>query len=126
MRTRLMKGLEIPFAIDGKATLMVKNLLAAVLGTVISDVNPYVVKIALESFIPSPELTSGRMNIFPFTQFSIMIYDGHNSERLTQLSLKTPCNLCSGIQILKYNTSGSLTSIGFRKRYYRTLFSVPR
>jgi hypothetical protein len=127
MRTRLMKGLEIPFAIDGKATLMVKNLLAAVLGTVISDVNPYVVKIALESFIPSPELTSGRMNILPFTQFSIMIYDGHNPGGLTQLSLKTPCNLCSsGIQILKYNASGSLKSIGFRKRYRPILFSVPR
>jgi hypothetical protein len=122
-----MKGLEIPFAIDGKATLMVKNLLAAVLGTVISDVNPYVVKIALERFIPSPELTSGRMNILPFTQFSIMIYDGHNPERLTQLSLKTPCNLCStGIQILKYDARDPLTGVGIRKRYFPALFSVPR
>jgi hypothetical protein len=97
MRTRIMKGLEIPFAIDGKATLMVKNLLAAVLGTVISDINPYVVKIALESFIPSPDL-----------------------------SLNKPCNLCSnGIQILKYDAQESLTGIGVRKRYCPDLFSVP-
>jgi len=43
------------------------------------------VKKALQNFIPSPETTPGRMNIFEFRRFTIMLDYAHNRDGLVQL-----------------------------------------
>ena len=44
-----------------------------------------IVRKALQSFIPGPELTPGRMNIFKFKNFEVMIDYVHNTDGFDQL-----------------------------------------
>jgi cyanophycin synthetase len=100
MRKRIMKASDIPLAFEGKATLMIKNILAAVLAATIHEVDPEVIKVALEKFIPSPDLTPGRMNIFEFRHFRMMIDYAHNPDGLAQLKEyldKVPASMKLGI-----------------------------
>jgi cyanophycin synthetase len=83
--TRLMKAAEIPLSFEGKAILMIKNILAAVLAAVVNHAEMNTIKTALKSFIPSPEQTPGRMNIFSFRRFKIMLDYAHNRDGLIHL-----------------------------------------
>lgn len=83
--TRLMKAADIPLSFEGKAILMIKNILAAVLAAVVNNTDMNTIKRAMISFIPSPELTPGRMNIFQFRHFKIMLDYAHNRDGLAQL-----------------------------------------
>jgi cyanophycin synthetase len=83
--TRLMKAAEIPLSFEGKAILMIKNILAAVLAAVVNDLDIETIKKGLKSFIPSPERTPGRMNVFQFRHFKIMLDYAHNRDGLSQL-----------------------------------------
>jgi cyanophycin synthetase len=83
--TRLMKAVEIPLSFEGKALLMIKNILAAVLAAVVNHTDMNVIKSALKTFVPSPEQTPGRMNIFEFRHFKIMLDYAHNRDGLVHL-----------------------------------------
>jgi cyanophycin synthetase len=83
--TSLIKAAEIPLSFGGKAIFMIKNILAAVLAATVNDTDMDTIKSALESFIPSPEQTPGRMNIFEFRHFKIMLDYAHNRDGLVQL-----------------------------------------
>ena len=69
---------NIPLTMNGKASFMIQNVLAAVLGTFLSGVRPEKISQSLKTFIPSPQQTPGRMNIFKFHDFNIMIDFAHN------------------------------------------------
>ena len=68
-RISIAKVNEVPLTLDGRATCMIKNILPAILAASISDFDTRIIRKALQSFIPGPELTPGRMNIFKVKKF---------------------------------------------------------
>jgi cyanophycin synthetase len=82
---RLMNAAEIPLSFEGKALLMIKNILAAVLAAVVNHTDMNTIKSALKTFIPSPEQTPGRMNMFKFRHFNLMLDYAHNRDGLVHL-----------------------------------------
>jgi len=64
---------------------MIKNILPAILAATIRDFKPEVISFALKSFIPSPTATPGRLNIFHFKNFDLMIDYAHNTDGYREL-----------------------------------------
>jgi cyanophycin synthetase len=77
-KIRIEKINEIPLSLEGQASCMVKNILPATLAAMISNFGLESIRASLRSFIPSPENTPGRMNIFKFSEFQLMIDYAHN------------------------------------------------
>lgn len=84
-KIRICKIESIPLTIEGKAECMVKNVLPAVLAAIIRNFNVEDIRAALQTFIPSPEFTPGRMNIFKFRSFDFMIDYAHNTGGFIEL-----------------------------------------
>lgn len=84
-KTRLIKIDEAPITFNGKAECMIKNMLPSVLAAVISGFSNEVISSGLKSFIPSPETTPGRMNLFEFRNFTLMLDYCHNTDGYVQL-----------------------------------------
>ncbi|MFV0185739.1 Mur ligase family protein, partial [Empedobacter falsenii] len=76
---------DIPLTMDGKAIFMIQNVLAAVLAAYISGLHVPQITKALNTFFPSPDLTPGRMNIFQFKEFKILIDFAHNPAGYTAI-----------------------------------------
>jgi cyanophycin synthetase len=94
-KTRIDKIKNLPITMNGNASCMIKNLLPSVLAAVIQGFHLDSIRSGLRSFIPSPELTPGRMNIFEFDGVKLMIDYAHNTDGLIQLknfmaSVKSP------------------------------------
>jgi cyanophycin synthetase len=84
---------------------MIKNILPSILAAAISDFDTKIIRKALQSFVPSPELTPGRMNIFKIKNFEVMIDYVHNTDGFKELksfmqkmhaSIKTGIIGCAG------------------------------
>jgi cyanophycin synthetase len=85
-RIRVAKVNEVPLTINGSATCMIKNILPSILAASISDIDPKRIRKALQSFVPGPEQTPGRMNIFKIRDFKVMIDYVHNTDGFLQLT----------------------------------------
>ena len=57
---------------------MIQNVLAAVLATYLDGFKIEDIKVAIESFIPSPSQTPGRLNMFNFKNFKVLLDYAHN------------------------------------------------
>jgi len=77
-KMRLMKVENIPLTYGGKAKFMIQNVLAAVLAANIHGMSNEDIKAGLETFIPSASQTPGRLNLFEFKDFSILLDYAHN------------------------------------------------
>jgi len=77
-KMRIMKTENIPLTYGGKAKFMIQNVLAAVLAANIHGISNEDIKAGLETFIPSASLTPGRLNLFKFENFSILLDYAHN------------------------------------------------
>ncbi len=77
-KMRLMKAENIPLTYGGKAKFMIQNVLAAVLAANIHGMSNEDIKAGLETFIPSAAQTPGRLNLFKFNNFSILLDYAHN------------------------------------------------
>jgi cyanophycin synthetase len=84
-KIRICKINAIPLTLDGKAECMVKNVLPAALAAIIQNFKVEDLRTALLSFVPSPEFTPGRMNIFQFRNFQFMIDYAHNTGGFEEL-----------------------------------------
>jgi cyanophycin synthetase len=84
-KTRIEKIANIPLSFGGKADSMIKNILASTLAAYALKFEPEVIKKGLKSFIPSPETTPGRMNLFHINDFAVLIDYAHNHDGYTQL-----------------------------------------
>lgn len=78
-KIRLDKVSNAPITFGGKAEFNIQNALAAILAAYLSDFKIEDIKIALETFVPSPVQTPGRMNIFNFKNFTVMADYAHNA-----------------------------------------------
>ncbi|WP_191858190.1 cyanophycin synthetase [Hanstruepera ponticola] len=77
-KMRIMKAEHIPLTYGGKAKFMIQNVLAAVLGAHVQGISIEDMKAALETFIPSASQTPGRLNLFEFKDFTILLDYAHN------------------------------------------------
>ncbi len=77
-KMRVEKASVIPLTLGGKAKFMIANVLAATLASYLWGFKTEDIKLPLETFIPSAAQTPGRMNIFNFRNFKVMIDFAHN------------------------------------------------
>ena len=84
-KLRITKAVNIPLTFGGKATFMIQNVLPAVLTAYIRGFSLEDIKVSLETFIPSPSQTPGRLNMFKFRGFDVLLDYAHNPAGLRAL-----------------------------------------
>ena len=85
-KIRVQKVSEIPITYGGKALHNVMNTLPAILACYLyRNIKVVDIKLALETFIPSPTQTPGRLNLFEFKQFKFLADFAHNPAGLQLL-----------------------------------------
>ena len=77
-KIRVDKVTNMPLTFSGKAVFMIQNILPAALTAFIRNVKIEDLRLALQTFIPSPAQTPGRMNMFEFQNFTVMLDYAHN------------------------------------------------
>ncbi|HEX4372401.1 MAG TPA: cyanophycin synthetase [Puia sp.] len=85
-KIRIEKVSEIPLTFGGKAVHNIMNTLPAVLSTYIfRNIKVEDIRLALQTFIPSPVQTPGRLNLFQFKHFQFLVDFAHNPAGLELL-----------------------------------------
>jgi len=84
-KMRVTKAVNVPLTFDGRAAFMIQNVLPAVLTGYVRGFSIEDIRVAIESFIPSPSQTPGRLNLFNFKEFQIMLDYAHNAAGLRAL-----------------------------------------
>jgi len=77
-KMRIIKAANVPLTFGGKAVFMIQNVLPAVLTAYIKGFSMEDIKMSLGTFMPSPSQTPGRLNLFKFREFSIILDYAHN------------------------------------------------
>ena len=94
-KMRIMPAENIPLTYGGKAKFMIQNVLAAVLAAHIQGISIEDIKAALETFSPSASQTPGRLNLFKFNNYSILLDYAHNAAGMRALQKFTDELECS-------------------------------
>jgi cyanophycin synthetase len=84
-KTKIAEVTQVPLTFSGTCEFMIKNVLPALLAASISGFPTETITAALQSFIPSPTMTPGRMNVFEFKNFRLMIDYVHNTDGYIQM-----------------------------------------
>ena len=77
-KMRIMKAENIPLTYGGKAKFMIQNVLPAIITANVKGISIEDMKAALETFLPSASQTPGRLNLFKFEKFQILLDYAHN------------------------------------------------
>lgn len=77
-KIRIEKVTQVPLTLGGKAKFMIANVLAATLASYLWGFKTEDISLSLKTFIPSVAQTPGRMNIFEFRKFKVLIDFAHN------------------------------------------------
>ena len=77
-KIRVEKATHVPLTLGGKAKFMIANVLAATLAAYLQGFKTEDISLSLQTFIPSAAQTPGRMNIFEFKKFKVLIDFAHN------------------------------------------------
>jgi len=72
------KVMNIPLTYFGKAAFQVQNVLAACLTAFVQGVDVEEIRIGMQTFVPTPAQLPGRMNVFEFQRFKVVIDYAHN------------------------------------------------
>lgn len=97
---RIAKVNQVPLTLDGRAECMIKNILPAMLAAYVNGISIVTITASLQTFYPSHEQSQGRMNIFPFRNFSVMVDYAHNTDGFRMLKKfmdQTPATVKVGI-----------------------------
>ncbi len=78
-KIRVEKVVNIPLTFGGRATYNIANVLPTLLAGFIRQFKIEDMRTALQTFIPGPAQTPGRMNIFRFKRFEVMVDYAHNT-----------------------------------------------
>jgi cyanophycin synthetase len=77
-KIRVERATHVPLTMGGKAKFMISNVLAATLAAYLQGFKTEDISLSLQTFIPSAAQTPGRMNIFEFKKFKVLIDFAHN------------------------------------------------
>jgi cyanophycin synthetase len=78
-KIRVERANNVPLTLGGKAKFMITNALAATLASYLWGFKTEDISLSLQTFIPSVAQTPGRMNIFEFKKFKVLIDFAHNA-----------------------------------------------
>ncbi|WP_069659486.1 cyanophycin synthetase [Arcticibacter eurypsychrophilus] len=73
---------NVPITYNGSVAFMVQNAMAASLAAYLWGFQVAEIRTSIESFYPSTEQTPGRMNLFEFSDFKILVDYAHNPDGL--------------------------------------------
>lgn len=79
-KNRIALVKSIPLTQNGKAKFMIANVLAATLSAYLSGFDINIISDALHSFVPGYQNTPGRMNLFEFNNFKVLVDYAHNPD----------------------------------------------
>ncbi len=77
-KIRVERATHVPLTMGGKAKFMIANVLAATLAAYLQGFKTEDISLSLQTFIPSAAQTPGRMNLFEFNKFKVLIDFAHN------------------------------------------------
>jgi len=77
--------MNIPLTDQGRAKFMIANVLAASLAAFAYGIDIAEIKTALQTFVPGYEQTPGRMNLFEFRNYKVLVDYAHNPHGLTAM-----------------------------------------
>ncbi len=77
-KMRIMKAENIPLTYGGKAKFMIQNILPVVIACNLRGISIEDMKAAFQTFLPSASQTPGRLNLFEFDRFKILLDYAHN------------------------------------------------
>jgi len=107
-KMRVIKAVNVPLTFGGKATFMIQNVLPAVITAYLRGFTLEDMRAALETFIPSASQTPGRLNLFKFKNFQILVDYAHNPSGMRALKQFTD-NLEASVKV------GIIAGIGDRR-----------
>ncbi len=107
-KMRIMKAEDIPLTYGGRAAFMIQNVLPAILAANIQGISIEDMKAGLETFIPSASQTPGRLNLFEFKNFTILLDYAHNPAGMRALQKFTD-NLEATVKV------GIIAGVGDRR-----------
>lgn len=81
-KIRVDKVTNVPMTFGGRAEFNIANCLPVILAAFLRNFKIEDIKSGLQTFIPSPAQTPGRMNLFNFKHFSVMVDYAHNTAGL--------------------------------------------
>jgi len=119
-KMRVMKAANIPLTHGGKAKFMIQNILPAILTANIQGMSIEDMKAGLETFIPSATQTPGRLNIFKFNNFTVLLDYAHNpagmralQKFVAELEATVKVGIIAGIgdrRVIDNNEMGSIAA----------------
>ena len=77
-KLRIEKAVNVPLTYGGRAVFNIQNILPAVLAAYVQGVKVEELREALGTFVPSPAQTPGRLNLFQFKNFQVVVDYAHN------------------------------------------------
>ena len=77
-KLRIEKAVNVPLTYGGKAVFNIQNILPAVLAAFSQGVKIEELRQALMTFVPSATQTPGRLNLFQFRNFQVVVDYAHN------------------------------------------------
>ena len=83
---RIAKATEIPLTFSGAATFNIANILPVCIAAFVQKIHPRQIAEALKSFVASPDMLPGRMNVFDFNSFKIIVDYAHNAPGLRAIA----------------------------------------
>lgn len=103
-KIRIERATHVPLTFGGKAKYMIANVLAASLASYLYGFKTDDISLSLKTFLPGAAQTPGRMNIFEFKRFKVMIDFAHNpagylgiEEFLTSIEAKKKVGIIAGV-----------------------------
>ncbi|MDB5234624.1 MAG: cyanophycin synthetase [Hymenobacter sp.] len=78
-KLRIDRAVEFPVTFGGRAGFNIENCLAAALAGYLAGFDKDDIKTAFRTFIPSSTKTPGRMNIYKFPDFEVIVDYAHNT-----------------------------------------------
>lgn len=81
-KIRVEKVSKVPLTFGGRAEFNIANALPVILAAFIRNFKIEDIRASLQTFIPSPAQTPGRMNMFNFRNFTVMVDYAHNTAGL--------------------------------------------
>ncbi len=96
---RILAVHHAPITYGGNAEFMIANVLPAIAAGIVSGFTLEEIRHALTSFIPSPEMTPGRMNLFEYPHCQLMLDYAHNASGFDAIqkfmaTVESPCKIC--------------------------------
>lgn len=103
-KIRIIDVANVPLTIGGKVKFMIANALAATLAAHLWGFTTRQITQSLQNFVPGYEQTPGRMNMFEFRKFNVMVDYAHNphgyaavEDYLKHITAKRKVGIISGL-----------------------------